>query len=104
MKVVSIRSRMLFGEFYPRAEGKVPEGAKFVVGAGLTVCGPVLLFCYVVGQLLPFYLMMCNMVLGILWGISMFEQPQDAAASCVPMSTTPEAPSNSHTRPVREVA
>jgi hypothetical protein len=99
MKVVAIRSRMLFGEFYPRAESLVSEGAAFVACAVFALCAPALLFCYVIGQLLPFYLMACNGALGVLWGVYRFKQPSaDGFVACVPVNHAPNASSSTYTR------
>lgn len=93
MKIVSIRSRMLFGEFYPRAEKAVPEGVKFVASAALVYCGPVLLFCQAVGQFLPLYVIICNGILGALLGVSMFKRPPADLVSCVSATHTPSVSS-----------
>lgn len=104
MKIVSIRSRMLFGEFYPRAGEMVSEGVKFVACAALTLCAPTLMFCYVAGQFLPLYLMACNVALGVLWGIAMFKQPSDGCVSCVPVTHTPDVSNDTHKRETKKVA
>lgn len=104
MKVVQIRSRMLFGQFYPRAEGMVPEGVKFAAAATLALFAPVLLLCYALGHLLPLYLMTCNVALGILWGLSLLKWPPDGFISCVPVKQIAVVSSGPHTYEMRKVA
>jgi hypothetical protein len=86
MKVVPIRSKLLFGNFYPRAHELTSEGMKFLAGVALTFWAPTLLFCYVIGQFLPFYLMSCNQALGVLLGILMYNKPSNGILSCVPVN------------------
>lgn len=78
MKVVSIRSKMLFNFYDPRAEELVPEGVKFLAGAVLTFWTPPLMFCYVVGQASPFYFMIFCEALGALLGLLIYKRPWDA--------------------------
>ncbi|MFY9622618.1 MAG: hypothetical protein WAM70_07630 [Pyrinomonadaceae bacterium] len=65
MKVVNINSRRLFGQFYPPAYERVPEGLKFLSGVVLTFVAPTLAYCYVTHEVRPLYLMACQLVIGI---------------------------------------
>ena len=104
MKIVSLRSRMLFGAFYPRAEKAVPEGVRFAVGAALAYCGPVLLFCQVIDQFLPLYIIICNGILGVLLGVSMFNHPPDDFTSRASLIHTPSVSTGPRSRATKKAA
>ena len=87
MKVESIRSRMMFKDYDPRAQEKVPEGVKFLAGAALNLWVPTLMYCYVISQILPFYFMVFIEALGVLLGVLMYQKSADEVApSCVPVN------------------
>jgi hypothetical protein len=90
-RVVSIQSKKFLGE-YQHSYETLPEGLVFFAGVILTFLVPALLFCYVVGQSLPFYLMICDHVLGSLLGVLMFRRSSGSCASFVPKNFAPEAP------------
>lgn len=90
MRVIPIRSRMLFKDFSPRAQATVSEGARFLAGAVLTCWVPTLMFCYVIGQALPFYLTVCNEALGVLYGLFLYKKTWSGIASCVPVTHRPD--------------
>lgn len=83
-KVTNINSRRLFGEFYPRAPERVPEGMRFVAYAALTFVAPTLALCHVTNQTEPLYLMVSNLLVGTILGISRYLQPLADSLSCVP--------------------
>ncbi len=98
MKIVPIRSRMLFGDFYPRPAEGVSEGVKFSTGVALTICAPTLLLCYVVGHYLPLYVMACDGTLGAIFGVWMFGKPRHGFDSCVPADNISDDPGVTHAR------
>jgi hypothetical protein len=86
-KIESIDSRMPFKFCRLRAQERVPEGLKFLTGAVLTLWVPTLIFCWVTGQAMPFYLMVCTEVLGVSIGILMYKKRPDTFPSCVPVES-----------------
>lgn len=104
MRVIPIRSRMLFKDFSPRAQETVPEGARFFAGAALTFWAPTLMYCYVIGQALPFYLMVCNEALGVLCGLFLYKKTRGGIPSCVPVTHRPDVASVVHGRGIKKVA
>jgi hypothetical protein len=104
MKVESINSRKLFGEYYPRANETVSEGIEFFAGIALTLWAPTLLACYVIGQALPAYVMFCDEVFGVLLGVIMFKRASSGFLSCVPVSRVPHVPSDTHQGEMKKAA
>jgi hypothetical protein len=104
MKVESINSRKLFGDYYPRANETMLEGMEFFAGVALTLWAPTLLACYVIGQTFPAYMMFCNVVLGTLLGVIMYKRASSGFLSCVPVIYVPNAPSNTHQGEMKKVA
>jgi hypothetical protein len=104
MKVESINSRKLFGDYYPRANETMPEGIGFFAGVVLTIWAPTLLACYVIGQALPAYVMFCNGVLGTLLGVIMYKRSSSGFFSCVPVTHVPNVPNDSHQSEMKKVA
>jgi hypothetical protein len=93
MRVIPIRSKMMFRDFNPRTKESVSEGAKFLCGATLTFWGPTLMACLVLGQAMPFYWTLATDALGILWGVLMYNKPSGGWPSCVPVNRAPNVPS-----------
>lgn len=91
LRVVSIQSKKFLGGYHQSYE-TLPEGLVFFAGVVLTFLMPALLFCYMVGQSLPFYLMICDYVLGSSLGVIMFRRSSGSFASLVPKNFAPEAP------------
>lgn len=104
MKVESINSRKLFGDYYPRANKTVPEGMEIFAGIALTLWAPTLLACYVIGQALPAYVMFCDEALGVLLGVIMYKRSSSGFLSCVPVSRVPDVPSDTHQSEMKKVA
>ena len=75
MNVVPIRSKEFLGEYSSRDKETVPEGAMFLAGAAVTFLAPTLLFCAVIGQLLPLYMIAANEAFGAALGFAMFNRP-----------------------------
>lgn len=92
MKVIPIRSKMLFKDFVPRADEGASEGAGFLAKAVLNSWGPTLLFCYVVGAALPLYVMLCTHAVGVLAGVLIYRQQPYGVLSCVPVDYRPDVP------------
>ncbi len=104
-KVESINSRKLFGQLYPRAQAKaVPEGAGFFCGAALTLWAPTLLYCYVIGQAAPFYLIASSQVLGALVGLLKFKRSSGGLTRCVPVNRVPDIPATARRAKVKDAA
>ena len=104
MKVESINSRRIFGDYYPRANKTAPEGIEFFAGVALTLWAPTLLACYVIGQALPAYVMFCDEVLGALLGVVMYKRASSGFVSCVPVSHVPNVPSDSYQSEMKKAA
>ncbi|HEX8474635.1 MAG TPA: hypothetical protein VF666_11420 [Pyrinomonadaceae bacterium] len=90
MKVVPIRRREFLGGYSSQGKETVPEWAKFLAGATLTLLAPTLLFCAISGQLLPLYLMATNEALGVVLGFVMFKKTSVGFLSCVPFDRVPK--------------
>lgn len=103
MKVESIRSRMLFGNFYPQAGGQ-PEGLKFFVSATVALWGPPLFFCYVIGDVSPLYVIFCTQALGLLSGVLMYLRRPGPVAVCVPVDKFLDTASGTREKVCRKVA
>lgn len=84
MKVVELKSRLLFGTFYPDITRRVPEGLKFLAKAGLVFVAPALAYCYVTSQSEFMYLTAGQLAIGTLLGASLHNRPPAGPASCVP--------------------
>ena len=104
MKIVQIRSRMLFGGFYPRGAEGVPEGLKFAAGVALTQYAPALLFCYVVGHYMPLYLVACVGAVSTLIGLWMSSKPSGLPVSCFPAVNVSGTPGVAHARRTQDAA
>lgn len=89
MKVARFRRKEFLGEYSSPGEETVPEGAKFLAGAALTLIAPTLFFCAVSGQLLPLYLMTANEVLGVALGVMMFKKSSVGFLSVIPLTRNP---------------
>jgi len=92
MSVVSIKKKMVLGDYYSQDNEIVSEGMKFFAGAALTLLAPTLLFCAVIGQLWPLYLMACDEALGAILGFVMFKKSSDNFLSCIPVNYIPHVP------------
>jgi hypothetical protein len=93
--VVSINSRkkrVPFESFPSRVRDEVREGMKFLGGVAITSWAPTLMFCYVVGQALPGYLIASSQALGVVLGFLMHKNPPNSILSCVPISQFPDVP------------
>lgn len=104
MKIRKIRSKMLFGDFYPRAESPLPEGAKFLAGAAAVHWLPTILFCQAVGEYSPLVLVAASEALGVLWGLLMLKEPPRDSVSCVPVNHVPHVAQARHYRPTTKAA
>lgn len=91
MKVAPFRRKEFLGEYSSPGEETVPEGAKFLAGAALTLIVPTLLFCAVSGQLLPLYLMAANEALGVAWGFMLFKKSPVGFLTSIPLTRNPNA-------------
>jgi hypothetical protein len=99
MKVVSIRSRMLFNPRDPRPQVRVPDGMELMIGVATTHWIPTLLVCFSIRDVLPFFLMLGCEVLGALWGLLIYRLMPDRIPSCVPVSRISKIPERP-TRPL----
>jgi hypothetical protein len=91
MKIAQFRRKEFLGAYSSPSEETVPEGAKFLAGAALTLIAPTLLFCAVSGQLLPLYLMATNEALGVAWGVLMFKKSFVGFLTSIPLTRNPKA-------------
>jgi hypothetical protein len=92
MSVISIRRGQFLGDYFSRGSEIVPEGVPFLAGAAFTFLVPTLLYCAVIEQLWPLYLMACNGVVGTTLGFVLFKKPSAGFPSVVPMSRIPNTP------------
>jgi len=90
--VVPIGRKQIFSEQCKPPRQNVFETLKFSLGVLLTFWAPALLYCYVIGQGLPFYLTFFEHVLGALLGILMFKKSPDSFSSSLPKNLVPNAP------------
>jgi hypothetical protein len=104
MKVESIDSRLPFKFHSLRVHERVPEGTKFFACLGLTYWGPILLYCALTNQALPFYLMVCNAALGVSFGVLLYRKPPEEIPHCVPPSSIPFAVSAARDRERKKAA
>jgi hypothetical protein len=104
MKVIPIRSKMLFKDFGPRAGGGASEGARFFAKAALNFWGPTMLFCYLISAPLPLYMMLCSHAVGVLMGLLIYSQQPYGVLSCVPVDYRPDVPNVSHTGEIEKAA
>lgn len=104
MSVVSIDSKMPLKFRGPRAYKRAPEGMKFIAGAVLVHWGPALMYCSVIGDALPFYLMACNHALGVALGILRYARQPGERLSCVPLDLIPNAPESPQSYEVKKAA
>jgi hypothetical protein len=69
------------------------ELGEFCAGAALTLLVPTLLFCAVIGQLWPLWVMACNHALGVTMGFVMLKRMSaEGFPSCVPVTRTRKVP------------
>lgn len=90
MGVVPIDSKMPFKFRGLRAYRRVPDEMKFLACAVLVHWGPALMYCSVTGEMLPFYLMVCNQMLGVVLGVLMYKKHLSVSSSYVPLGLTPD--------------
>lgn len=65
------------------------ELVEFCAGAVLTLLMPTLLYCAVIGQLWPLWVMACNDALGVAMGLVMLKRmSSEGLPSCVPVTRT----------------
>lgn len=59
---------------YPEGNESQYELVEFCAGVALTLLTPTLLFCIVIGQLWPLWVMICNEALGAVAGFVVFKK------------------------------
>lgn len=67
------------------------EDVEFFLTAELTLLGPSLLFCIVIGQPSPLYLMAAIQLMGVVLGTVFLNNPLDRFVSCVPLTSSRKA-------------
>lgn len=82
----------------------MPEEVTFLAGAALTLLAPTIVYCAVVGQLWPLFLMGCNGGLGAVLGLAMFRKSPRGFTSCVPATRIPPVPSGANSGRLKEAA
>jgi hypothetical protein len=69
------------------------ELGEFYAGAALTLLVPTLLYCAVIDQLWPLWVIVCNDALGVTMGFMMFKKMSDEGfPSCVPVTRIRKIP------------
>lgn len=104
MKIISIRSKMLFKDFGPRVGDAASEETRFFAKAILNFWGPTLLFCYLLGAALPLYVMLCSQSVGVLVGLLIYRQQSYGVLSCVPVDYRPDVPNVSRIHEIDRAA
>jgi hypothetical protein len=104
MKVESIDSKMPFKFCGPRTPERVPEGVKFFSAAALTFWVPILLYCVVIGQAQPLFVMVSNEALGVLIGVLLYKRQPGDTLSCVPKHSNADALRDADDREYRKAA
>src|SRR5437764_13187592 len=93
MSVISMRSKTCLGEFrFPESDETASERTEFFAGAVLTIAAPTLLFCMVIGQTWPLYLMACNGGVGVVLGLLMFRKMSDESPLGLNLTRTHRMP------------
>lgn len=92
MCVRSDRIEDVNADRYSQSNGIAPDEVNFIAGAALTLFVPTLLFCLVINQLWPLYVMACDEALGVVLGFVMFRKP---SGGFLPRASTP-APQTLH--------
>jgi hypothetical protein len=92
MRVVSIDSKMPFKFNGPRTYNRVSEGLTFLAGVVMTFWVPTLMYCLVIGQLLPLYSMVFTQTVGAAFGVFMHKKQFNGYLSCVPVNHLPDVP------------
>jgi len=104
MKIEQIKSRRLFGDFFPRAPELVPEGVKILVGLALTCWIPTIMLSLVTNQSVLIYGMVCDEALGALLGILIYKKASYGFLSCVPIHHIPPVPGDGAIREMKKAA
>lgn len=89
MAVVNFRRKLILGDSYLQSDEIVSDTSKFLLGAAVTLLGPTILYCIVIGELWPLYLIACNDALGVILGVAMFKKSPEPFVACVPQSQVP---------------
>jgi hypothetical protein len=104
MGVVSIRRKFILGDYYSQDNESVSDDVKFFAGAVLTLLAPILIYCAVIGQLWPLYLMAIDETLGVILGVVMFKRSSNNFLSCVPATYIPDIPSGTRVLTLKKAA
>ena len=104
MRVIPINSKLFLGGCYPRGKETLPEEVKFLAGAALVIFAPALLYCAVIGQFWPLWLMACDAALGCVLGLVLFGKSSDGFPSCVPRTSIAKSQRAADAGEVRQVA
>ena len=70
-----------FNERCRRAGERLPDGVKFGARLGLAYGTPTLLFCLVINQALPVYVIVCHLAVGVLGGLWLYRRRPDGFPS-----------------------
>jgi hypothetical protein len=70
----------------------VPRGVKLLLGAALVFWGPPLLYSVIIHHALPFFVLLCTQLLGVMYGIHLYLKQSDDKLSCVPANDVPKFP------------
>jgi hypothetical protein len=89
MSVVPIRKKTPLQFLETKAE---LSSLNFLISAALLLFMPVVLFCVVIEQIWPFWLIVLNCLVGIPIGFLMFKRSYANATNCISLTFTPTAP------------
>ena len=79
-----MKSETSFKLLDPRTWGEESEGLKLLAGVALTCWVPLLMYCSVTGQSLPFYAMLADEAVGVALGWLLYRVRDERILSCVP--------------------
>lgn len=104
MSVIPMRRRTTPVVIIARGNKVIPDGVMFLAGAALTLLAPTVVFCAVLGQFWPLYVMCCNEALGAALGLAMFKNSPADFLSCIPATLIPPAPSGANSGRLKKAA
>jgi hypothetical protein len=104
MSVISIRKRQFLGDYIAQRADIVPEGIGFITRAALSIYGPTILYCVVISQLMPLYLMTGVVTLGSMIGLAMFRRSAEGFRLRIPATVIMRVPSGTRTGELKKAA
>lgn len=104
MSKTAIDNEEISGNGYLQDEESLFELVGFYAGVVLTLLMPTLLYCYVIKQLWPLWVMVSIEALGAILGFVLFKLPPDDFPSCVPVTRVRKALPHAHASELKKAA